>query len=182
MVQLAPRSITGSRASTRTGFTLIEMIAVVVVLGVLSVSAAISLSGNPAARSRAAAALIARDLAFARERALATGNPTWVVFSVGANSYSVLAENPAAPGRVGALTLTDPATGRSMVASLSDPIFADVTIASVSIPGGGNDLGFDWMGRPVNAAGTRLTTSVTVTLNPSQTITIAAGAGTVSVP
>ncbi|MBY0111900.1 MAG: prepilin-type N-terminal cleavage/methylation domain-containing protein [Phycisphaerales bacterium] len=169
-------------ALTRCGFTLIELMAVVVILGVLSVTAAVSMNGNWAARSRAAADLIARDVSFARERALATGTTNWVVFSVGSNSYSVLAENPAAPGRAGALTITDPATGQAFVSRLSDPAFAGVSVSAVSIPGGGTDLGFDWMGRPINAAGTRLTTDATITLSPPQTVTVTGGAGVVGVP
>lgn len=169
-------------ASRRCGFTLIEMIAVVVVLGVLSVTAAVSMSGTDAARANAAARFVARDLSFARERALATGATTWVVFNVGGNSYSVLAEDPAAPGRAGALTITDPATGQAFVSRLSDAAFAGVSLSAVSIPGGGNDLGFDWMGRPINAAGSRATTNVTITLSASQTVTVTAGAGVVGVP
>lgn len=169
-------------ALRRCGFTLIEMIAVVVVLGVLSVTAAVSMNGTGAARARAAAHFVARDLSFAREWALATGTTTWVVFSVGTNSYSVLAENPAAPGRAGALTITDPATGQAFVSRLNDPALAGVGLSAVSIPGGGNDLGFDWMGRPMNAAGTRATTHATITLSQSQTVTVTAGAGVVGVP
>lgn len=169
-------------ASRRCGFTLIELMAVVVVLGVLSVTAAVSMSGTDAARARAAAACVARDLSFARERALATGTTTWIVFSVATNSYSVLAEDAAAPGRAGALSITDPATGQAFVSRLSDPAFAGVSLSAVSIPGGGNDLGFDWMGRPINAAGTRVTTNATITLSPAQTVTVTAGAGVVGVP
>lgn len=169
-------------APRRCGFTLVELIAVISILGIMSVTAVVAISGTDASRARAAGRALARDLTFARDRALATGRGTWVSFTVGTSSYSVLAENPLVPGRVGAVAIVDPATGGSFVGRLGQRESAGVAIQSVTVPGGGNDIGFDWLGRPQNAAGTRLTSNATVALSNAVTVTVSAGAGFATSP
>lgn len=168
--------------SGRCGFTLVELIAVIAIVGVMSVTALVSMSGTDATRARAAGRALARDLTFARERAIATGATSWVVLSVGTNSYSILAEDPAVPGRAGAVAITDPATGQPFVMRLGQQETAGVVLQSVSIAGGGNDLGFDWLGRPLNAAGTRLTTSSSIALSSGVSISVSGGAGVATGP
>jgi prepilin-type N-terminal cleavage/methylation domain-containing protein len=169
-------------AAGRCGFTLIELLAVISIVGIMSVTAIVAISGTDASRARAAARAVARDLTFARDRALATGRDTWVSFTVATSSYSVLVENPATPGRVGAVAIVDPATGASFVVRLGQRESAGVAIASVTVPGGGNDIGFDWLGRPENAAGTRLTSNATVALSNGVSVTVSAGAGLATSP
>ena len=178
----AQAAVTTRSAPRRRGFTLIEMIAVISLVGILSVTAVVSVSGTAAGRSRAAARMLARDLNFARERALATGRGTWVSISVTGSSYSVLAESEASPGRVGAIAVTDPATGRPFVVRIGAGESAGVAIEAVSIPGGGTDIGFDGLGRPSNAAGTRLTSNATVALSSAATVTVSGGAGLATCP
>lgn len=164
------------------GFTLVELVSVVVILGVLSVTATLALSKSTQARQSGAARQLARDLNFARARALATGAPTWVSFSYTGNSYSVLAENPASPGRAGAIALTDPSTGGSFVVRFNTAERQGVSLVTVSIPGGGTDLGFDWLGRPQNGAGTLLASNAVVTLTGPVTATVTAGTGLATSP
>src|SRR5262245_23115160 len=94
------------------GFTLIELITVVAIVAILAGVAVPILIGVSTARSAMAAKQVLRDMTFARQRAVATGAVSWVVFNAGAGTWSILAENPSSPGRAGAAVLNDMATGR----------------------------------------------------------------------
>ncbi len=154
-------------------FTLIEVIVVMVIIAIMAVVALPTFSNINSSRAGVAARMIARDLTYARERAIATGTRTWVVFSAGTNSYSVLSENSASPGRVGATTLTDPnGSGKSFVQYLNTGDYAGVTITGATF-GSGSEVGFDWVGKPYNSSSTALTAAGTVTLSAgSYTITV----------
>ncbi len=173
-------------ASRRTphapAFTLIELIAVLVVTAILAATAAASLTRSAATRGAMAGQQLTRDLNFARERAVATGVRTWIVFDNAADSYTLRAENPGAPGYAGAATLTDPATGRDYIVTLNTGEFAGVGISGVSIPGGSTTLGFDWLGRPLLPAGTLISADITVTLTGGVSVTVEGGTGLVYPP
>src|SRR5436190_22792948 len=83
------------------GFTLIELIAVMGITAILAVVAIPTLSSVATNRSMIAGKQILRDISFARERAMLTGTRCWVTFNTTTDTYSVLAENPASPGRAG---------------------------------------------------------------------------------
>lgn len=159
------------------GFTLTELVAVIVVLGIIAVSAAPALERTSRAARTAGATQIARDIAYARERALATGLRVWVSIQSDGLAYSLLADNPASPGRVSAITLTDPAHGGTFDVALD----AGVRIGSVAIEGGGRDLGFDWLGCPAQANGAALTTDASVGVDGGPTIYVRARTGLVVV-
>lgn len=169
-------------ACARSGFTLVELIAVIVIVAVLSSAATLSLSGTVAARERAAARQVARDLSYARERALATGVGCWIVINPSVDQYQLRDDDPSNPGRNGATAITDPATGHSFTVDLNTGPFAGVRMTSVAVSGGGSDLGFDGLGRPQNGAGARLTTVSTLTLSGGRTVSIAPHTGFVSSP
>lgn len=151
------------------GFTLVELIAVMIVAAILGVAAAVSLGSLPETRRAAAARQVHRDLTFARERAMAGGLSHWVAFTVGTNSYSVLADDPANPGRPGALTITDPATRQPFVQRLGVNESAGVVLASASFDGQA-EVGFDWLGRPITAAGTPLAADGSVQITGGGTV------------
>src|SRR6185503_7257913 len=100
------------------GFTLIELITVIVIAAILAGVTVPTLSGLGSARSGMAGKQILRDLTFARQRSVATGVVSWVVFNSGTGTWSILAENPASPGRAGATILSDMATGRPYTTTL----------------------------------------------------------------
>lgn len=163
--------------ASRPAFTLIEVIVVILIVAILSVVAAPRLSNLGSSRAGVAARSIARDLTYARERAIATGTRTWVVFSPSTHSYSVLSENPASPGRVGATTLTDPnGTGRPFVQYLNTGEFAGVTMAS-AVFGSGSEVGFDWVGKPYSSSTTALSANGAVTLSSGYSVTVEASTG-----
>jgi prepilin-type N-terminal cleavage/methylation domain-containing protein len=162
------------------GFTLIELIAVAVVIGLLSVLAvpAVRLMGTQ--RASGAAGELARDMLYARQRAVATGTVSRVVFDVAGGAYSVLAENPASPGRAGAVTISDPGTGAAFVRRLGQNQAAGVALLSASFAGQA-EVGFDRLGRPVQSSGALHTAAGAVTISGGWTVTVQPRTGLVQV-
>ena len=142
-----------SRASG--GFTLVELVAVMILTGILAATAIPALGSLTSSRHAAAARDLARGLSQARQRALATGAATWVILDADAESWSVLNEDPLNPGRAGALPTIDPATGAPLIVRLDGGAFVEAAIIGVDFDGAA-EIGFDWMGRPLNASETPL--------------------------
>lgn len=141
--------------------------------------AAPRLSALGTARAGAAARVLARDLVFARERAMVTGERCWAVFNLGAQQYSLLEESGASPGRSGASVITDPFTGKTLVRSLNTGDFAGVSLLTASFNGTA-EVGFTWIGKPLAATEAALASTGTVTLTGGGTVTIQAATGAVS--
>lgn len=92
-------------ASSRTGFTLLELGAAVLIAGLLAISIVPSLSTMRDARAGAAASEITRALGYARGCALATGLPCGVRFDTETDHLHFLTVTPdgagAMPGSLG---------------------------------------------------------------------------------
>jgi prepilin-type N-terminal cleavage/methylation domain-containing protein len=161
---------------TRPGFTLIELIAVIAVVAVLAAAAVPSLSAMTDRRAAAAARLLLRDVSQARQRAVATGTPTWVVFDTTAETWSVLVEDPSNLGRVNATALTDLATGAPRETVLGTGAFAGVELTTADFDGN-PEVGFDWLGRPLNAAETALAAAGSVQISGGHTVSVAVTTG-----
>ena len=174
----APRTNT-TTCSTATGFTLIELVAVIVIIAVLAAVAAPALDSLSDTSATMAARTLLHDLTFARQRAVATGTVTWVVFDTGAETWSVLAEDPDNPGRAAAAVLTDPATGGNFTCTLGTGTFAGVAITAAAFDGD-VEVGFDWLGRPLNAAEADLAAQGSVTLTGNHVVNVAIGTGTIT--
>lgn len=163
--------ITGVARNAR-GFTLVELIAVTVIAAILAVVAIPSYSAVTASRGAYARRQIVRDISYARERAVATGTRTWVVFNIALNRYSVLAENPLSPGRSGAVVLPDPAnSAATYLQVLGTGHFAGVTLTAANFDGGA-EIGFDWLGGPLNMSETALAAQGTITLIGGYSVTV----------
>lgn len=159
------------------GFTLPELIAVLVVAAIVAAAAIPSLAGaGVGARASHAARLLLGDITSAREHAVATAVPVWVVFDPAAESCVVLAENPASPGRAGAAPITDAATGRVLMRTFGAGEFVGVGIESADF-GGGAELGFDWLGRPTATGGSPLAAPGLVVLTGNHRLTVEPGGG-----
>lgn len=164
-----------ARSSGR-GFTLIEVIVVLVVTAIVGVSAIASMSSTTATRQKLAARSLARDLTWARERAISTSTTTWVTFNTGADTYALLMDDAANPGFSGALALIDPATGRAFLGRWNTGDYAGMDMTGATIA----SLGFDWMGRPVSTSNALLTSVVTITGSGGRTVTIQPQSGLIA--
>jgi prepilin-type N-terminal cleavage/methylation domain-containing protein len=160
----------------RPAFTLIELIAVIVIVAVLAAVAAPTLHTFGDTAAIMAAKTLVHDLTFARQRALATGTSTWVVFDSGAATWSLLAEDPSNPGRAAAALITDPATNSSYIHTLGADAFVGVALTSAAFDGD-VEIGFDWLAQPLNATEAALATQGVVTLTGNHVVTIAVGSG-----
>jgi prepilin-type N-terminal cleavage/methylation domain-containing protein len=161
-------------------FTLIELVAVIVITAILAGVAIPAVWGVADARSTAAARAIAQQLSFARERALNTGNRVWVAFDAGTDSYEILAEPDGGAGYDDAVALPDPTTGRGMGLTLNHGEFAGVGIASAAFDGSAV-VGFDWLGSPLDGSGGALSADGAVTLDSGVTIGVAAMTGDIRI-
>lgn len=171
----------------RRGFTLVELIAVMVVLGVLAIAATIQASSISAtSRLQWASRQVARDLSFARERAMTTGVTHWCRFDTTNQYYTIMAEDPTAPGYASATSVTDPSTQASFVTNLNRNEWNGITLGTGGTFSTINyTVGFNSLGRPMTTAGTALsaTTGPTVQvgngtgMGNASTVTITAGTG-----
>lgn len=159
------------------GFTLIELVAVIVLVGIMSVVAIPSFNAHDENRQAAAAAQVLQELHYARQVAVGTGLRTWVVIDETAETVSLLQESRATPGLANATALTDPMDGDPYVLALNTGPYVGATIDGVNIAGD-TRVGFDFLGRPLDP-GTEnvLATNGSVTLSGAHVIVIAARTG-----
>ncbi len=166
------------------GFTLVELAAVMVIVGIIAGTAFVSMSSVGSKRSATAARQLQRDMTFARQRAVATGTRSWVEFDTVAQTWTVRVEDTASPGRATSLVLADPATGGPYVQPLNAGSFIGVTMTSVTFDGL-DWVGFDWLGRPLHKTTelTPLAANGSVGFSGGETVTVEKNTGhTVFVP
>lgn len=161
----------GNVPSQARGFTLIELISVIVIVVILTGVAVPTLSSLAVTRSGMAGKQVLRDMTFARQRAVATGVVSWVVFNTGAKTWSILAENPASPGRAGATVINDLATGRPYTTTLGIAEYVGVNFTSCTF-GAGQEVGFDWLGRPRISDSTNLAAQGSVVFSAANRVTV----------
>lgn len=80
--------------SASRGFTLIEMLAVIVLIAIAVTVAAVSLHGRSRGELQAAAQRVAAGLRDTRTRAMATGKPQWFSVDLRAHAYMVPGRDP----------------------------------------------------------------------------------------
>lgn len=158
------------------GFSLIELMAVVVITAILAVSATMSMSGVATNRQAAAARQMARDFTWMRERAMSSGVPTWINISATTNTYSFLENVVATPGYSNAVAITDPATGRTFSQVLHTGDYAGADVLTVSVTA----FGFDTLGRPVDTSGVVMSSNVSITMSGSRSVTVTQQTGRVA--
>lgn len=159
------------------GFTLVELVVVMTLAVVMTAIAIPSLIRTTSSRASAAARMLTKDINFARSWSISTGRKSWIVLSTSPSNYTLVGEPPGTVGRVSAVAIADPVTGQDVARTLNTGDFAAIQITAVTVPGGGNEVGFDWQGRPFGAAGTILPSDASITLSGGRSVTIGASTG-----
>jgi general secretion pathway protein H len=95
------------------GFTLIEMLAVIVLLAIGAALTAVSLHGRSRGQLQAAAQSVAAGLRDTRTRAMATGKPQWFTLDLRAHSFTVPGRSPRGLPADATLRATSAATADS---------------------------------------------------------------------
>lgn len=153
------------------GFTLIELIGVLVILAVLVAAAVPAMQSLSSSRRALGASELLHDVSYARRRAVATGTTHWVTLDVAADQYAILIDDTANPGIAGARPLPDPSDGRPLVRVLNVGQFEGVQIISAAFDGA-SSVGFDWLGRPLETGGAPLVVSGSISLTGGHLIEV----------
>jgi len=150
------------------GFTLIELIMVVVVLLIIAAFIAPKMTGVTGTRVNAAGRKISADIRYAQELAISTQTNHGVIFNASpTNTYSIY------QGTTSTI-ITDSFTGGAYTVQLNAGDYDGVTID------GGYQVEFDALGSPVTGGGSSVTISNGGSA-PVRTITVAANTGKVSI-
>lgn len=162
------------------GFTVIELVTILVVVGIMAVFAFIALNPHKGVKLDAAAKKVAADLMYTRNLAFSTAKWYGVSFEVEpANTYTVYETD----GITDTVIPNPSQPGRDFVVDLYD-YYEGVSINSVNI-GGGSKVEFSPLGIPYNdKSGSAITGTGVVTIEYSgltKTIQITPNTGRISV-
>ena len=163
------------------GFTLIELILVLVIVGILAAVVFIAAEPYKGIKLEAAAKKVAADLEYTRNLAISTARWYGVSFEVNpVNTYRVYQTD----GTLDAPIENPAQLGKDFVVDLHD-YYGGVTINSVDIAGG-NQVEFHPLGRPYNDRnGSSLAAAGIITLGYAgltRTIEITPNTGRISIP
>lgn len=143
------------------GFTLIELVMVIVLLAIVSASSFVSIGAYKSVKLDAAAKKVAADISLARSLALAKAVWCGASFNAATEQYSVYQTD----GNVDTVINNPAKPGTNLTINLNTE-FSGVMIAAVAIPGGGSQLEFSPRGIPYNDKnGAALASEAVITLS-----------------
>jgi prepilin-type N-terminal cleavage/methylation domain-containing protein len=152
-------------SNSSVGFTIIELLIVVVIIGIASLLAIPMISSGADFQIRAAANMIAADMEYAKSLAITNQDSYLIVFDADGDSYQMQDIN----GDV----VDDPTRAGSGVAVDfgSDSRFSQIDISSVSFDGT-DTVEFDYLGVPYNGSFDSLSSGSVVLTAGAETRTI----------
>jgi hypothetical protein len=103
----------------------------------------------------------------------------YIVFAPASETYTILAEDPANPGRANAQIIDDPSSGFPFVRTFGGDDLVTVDMVSADFDST-NEIGFDWNGKPLNGNQAALTSTGTVTLNGGNLVQVQPTGGLVT--
>ena len=156
----------------RRGFTLVEMVMVIVLTLILTSVSIKGLHGISTWRSSAAVQRVQADVLHARNQALLSARRTLCIFDLDSQTYEIQQEPTPASGSISAVLVDHPLTSEPWRVALQD-LSGSLSISSAPTA----TFGFDTDGMLVAASGTRLSSDVDVTFNNGATLTVFAGSG-----
>jgi hypothetical protein len=143
--------------------------AVIVILGIVSVSAEAIFTGFADYRLDVTAKKIVSDLRFAQELAMDTHGSYRISFDVGADRYTVYSKNSTT------VPTRDPFTGQDFIVVLNQDLFQGVGLQSATF-GGGSFFVYDSKGAP-SSGGTIVLSSG----GKTRTVSVVGGTGVVRI-
>jgi prepilin-type N-terminal cleavage/methylation domain-containing protein len=138
-----------SASSSRHGFTLIEILAVVVVIGIASAIILPQMNSRDDQRAASAARELMADLLYAQNRSIAYQTRHYVQFNTATNSWQVMVDSSGSPGPV----ITHPVNGTPYVVNVGTGTMAKVSLNSVNFDGN-TTISFDAIGVPYSWSST----------------------------
>jgi prepilin-type N-terminal cleavage/methylation domain-containing protein len=130
-----------NRNASRRGFTLIEILCVVVIIGIGSAIIVPQIGSRDDLRCVAAARQLMGDLLYAQSRSIALGKMQYVQFDTAGGTYKVL--DAVSPNNV----ITNPVSQQAYTVTVGTGALAKVSITTASFDGNPT-IGFDTMGVP----------------------------------
>lgn len=167
----------------RGGFTILELMVIVVIMGIVATTAIPVMNQSTQARQAASQDEVVRLLEFARSRALASGMPVGVVVDTSNSSLSLVTVD--ADDEV--VSVVDQLDGQDKVSDLG-MMFSGVSITSMTNGdgvGGNGTIWFDFRAEPhtrddvTGAFDSVFTQNATITLSTDAQIVVHAGSGLV---
>ncbi len=156
------------------GFTLIEAVMVIAILGILAYVSAVSFTPALSYKKAAAAAKIRSDIQYAQSLAMMTRQTCGVTFS--GNTYTVFENSSTSDPAV------DPVTQQDYTVTMNSGDYAGVTISTNF--GGTSVIQFDREGTPTDGSGSALPSAESsrrVTVGGDVYVVVAQNTGRVSV-
>jgi len=157
------------------GFTLVELVLVIVLTLILTSGAIKGLRGIGLWRSAAAVGRVQADILYARNQALLSARRTLCVFDLQQQTFEIQQESVPTGGAFAATVIEHPLTSAPWRVVLAD-LASGLSVSS--LPDMDNPtFGFGPDGTPLKSTGARVSRDIDVTFNNGARLTIFAGSG-----